>query len=107
MSATPDKLIIDGSAGHSGFRFGSVRFIRVGMFRNRLGTIHFSDRFGLDNVGFGSGFHFYKIRSGTVLQIIWVWFEFKAQKTQKIPKIRDKPGKKPKNYSCYSGSSDF
>ena len=46
--------------------FGSDRFdlfgfrvIRVGMFRNRLGTGHFSDRFGSDNVGFGSGFYFF------------------------------------------------
>ena len=53
---------IDGpsvSVGHSDFRFGSVQFIQVGMFRNRLGTRHFSDRFGSENVGFGSGSYFF------------------------------------------------
>ena len=42
-------------------RFGlfGFRVIRVGMFRNRLGTGHFSDRFGSGFVGFGSDFYFF------------------------------------------------
>ena len=42
-------------------RFGlfGFRVIRIGMFRNRLGTGHFLDRFGSDNVGFGSDFYFF------------------------------------------------
>ena len=45
--------------GSGRFGFFGFRVIRVGMFRNRLGTEYFSDRFGSDNVGFGSGFYIF------------------------------------------------
>ena len=44
-----------GIRGFDSGRFGLFDFpvIRVGMFRNHLGTSHFSDRFDSDNDGFG------------------------------------------------------
>ena len=73
----------------------NFRIIRVGMFRNRLETRYFSVRImsSSDRVSI----FLQKTRSGTALQIIRVWFKFKAQKTKKKPKTRVKLGKPQKN----------
>lgn len=85
----------------AGIRVGPVYSVFGLMFRNRLGTGRFPDRFGSVNIVFRSGFYFlikpkvepnYKYNSGLI----------KFQKTKKIPKTYTR--KKPKKYS---GNSSF